>query len=31
MKTLEDMRKLLAQDNTEILPVQTEKLPTSGI
>jgi hypothetical protein len=31
MKTLEDMRRLLAQENTEILPAQTEKLPTSGI
>jgi len=31
MKTLEDMRKLLAQENTEILPAQTEKLPTSGV
>lgn len=28
MKTLEDMRKLLAQENTEILPAATEKLPT---
>jgi len=31
MKTLEDMRKLLAQENTEILPTQPENLPTSGI
>ena len=31
MKTLEDMRRLLAQENTEILPAQTEKLPTSGV
>lgn len=31
MKTLEDMRKLLAQENTEILPAQTEDLPTSGV
>ena len=30
MKTLDDMRKLLAQENTEILPAQTENLPTSG-
>ena len=30
MKTLEDMRKLLAQENTEILPTQTENLPTSS-
>ena len=31
MKTLEDMRSLLAQENTEILPTLTENLPTSGI
>jgi hypothetical protein len=31
MKTLEDMRKLLAQGNTEILPAPPENLPTSGI
>ena len=31
MKTLVDMRKLLAQENTEILPSQSENLPTSGI
>ncbi|MDH3613077.1 MAG: FHA domain-containing protein [Gammaproteobacteria bacterium] len=31
MKTLEDMRKLLAQENTEILPAPTENLPTSGV
>jgi len=31
MKTLEDMRKLLAQENTEILPAPPENLPTSGI
>jgi type II secretory pathway predicted ATPase ExeA/pSer/pThr/pTyr-binding forkhead associated (FHA) protein len=31
MKTLEDMRKLLAQENTETLPAQTENLPTSGV
>ena len=30
MKSLEDMRKLLAQENTELLPVATENLPTSG-
>ena len=30
MKTLEDMRKLLAQENTEVLPAATENLPTSG-
>ena len=30
MKTLEDMRKLLAQENTEILPAATENLPTSS-
>ena len=30
MKTLEDMRKLLAHENTEILPAQTENLPTTG-
>jgi type II secretory pathway predicted ATPase ExeA/pSer/pThr/pTyr-binding forkhead associated (FHA) protein len=31
MKTLEDMRRLLAQENTEILPTITENLPTSGV
>jgi type II secretory pathway predicted ATPase ExeA len=31
MKTLEDMRNLLAQENTEILPAHTENLPTSGV
>jgi len=31
MKTLEDMRGLLAQENTEILPTPTENLPTSGV
>lgn len=31
MKTLEDMRSLLAQENTEILPTATENLPTSGV
>jgi type II secretory pathway predicted ATPase ExeA len=30
MKTLSDMRKLLAEENTEILPAVTENLPTSG-
>ncbi|MDH3372572.1 MAG: FHA domain-containing protein [Gammaproteobacteria bacterium] len=30
MKTLEDMRRLLAQENTEVLPTQTENLPTSS-
>ena len=30
MRTLEDMRKLLAQENTEVLPAATEELPTSG-
>ncbi len=30
MKTLEDMRRLLAEENTEILPAATEDLPTSG-
>ena len=28
MKTLEDMRKLLAQENTALLPTMTEDLPT---
>lgn len=31
MKSLEDMRKLLAQENTQILPELTENLPTSGV
>jgi len=31
MKTMDDMRKLLAQENTEILPAPTENLPTSGV
>ncbi len=31
MKSLDDMRRLLAQENTEILPAATEDLPTSGI
>jgi type II secretory pathway predicted ATPase ExeA len=30
MKTLEDMRRLLAEENTETLPALDEKLPTSG-
>jgi len=29
MKTLDDMRSLLAQENTELLPVATENLPTT--
>jgi pSer/pThr/pTyr-binding forkhead associated (FHA) protein len=28
MKTLDDMRKLLAQENTDILPAAKEDLPT---
>ena len=28
MKTLDDMRKLLAQENTALLPIATEDLPT---
>jgi type II secretory pathway predicted ATPase ExeA len=31
MKSLDDMRKLLAQENTEILPAPPENRPTSGI
>lgn len=31
MKTLDDMRRLLAQENTEILPAATENLPTTGL
>ena len=31
MKSLDDMRRLLAEENTEILPAPTENLPTSGI
>lgn len=31
MKSLDDMRKLLAQENTAVLPAVTENLPTSGI
>jgi len=31
MKTLEDMRDLLAQENTETLPVATENAPTAGL
>jgi type II secretory pathway predicted ATPase ExeA len=30
MKSLQDMRKLLAQENTAILPTMTEDLPTYG-
>jgi type II secretory pathway predicted ATPase ExeA len=30
MKTLDDMRKLLAQENTALLPALTEDLPTYG-
>ena len=31
MKTLDDMRRLLAQENTEIMPAPTENLPTAGL
>ena len=31
MKTLDNMRDLLAQENTAVLPTQTENVPTSGI
>ncbi|MEM7431554.1 MAG: FHA domain-containing protein [Pseudomonadota bacterium] len=31
MKTLDDMRKLLARENTEIMPVPSENIPTSGL
>jgi len=31
MKSLDDMRRLLAQENTELLPSLTENLPTSGL
>lgn len=31
MKSLGDMRKLLAEENTQILPELTENLPTSGV
>ena len=31
MKTLDDMRNLLEQENTELLPAATENLPTSGL
>ena len=31
MKTLDDMRRLLAQENTEVLPSLTENLPTAGL
>ena len=30
MKTVEDMRKLLAQENTEILPSPPENMPSAG-
>jgi hypothetical protein len=30
MKTLDDMRNLLAQENTAMLPVPSENLPTYG-
>jgi pSer/pThr/pTyr-binding forkhead associated (FHA) protein len=30
MKTLEDMRKLLARENTELMPATSENLPTIG-
>ena len=30
MKTLDDMRNLLAQENTAILPVPSENVPTYG-
>jgi pSer/pThr/pTyr-binding forkhead associated (FHA) protein len=31
MKTLEDMRKLLTNENTQVIRTATENLPTSGI
>ena len=31
MKSLDDMRKILAQENTEVLPSVTENLPTAGL
>ncbi len=31
MKSLDDMRKLLARENTAVMPVQSENLPTSGL
>lgn len=31
MKTLDDMRSLLARENTEVMPIPTENLPTSGL
>jgi pSer/pThr/pTyr-binding forkhead associated (FHA) protein len=31
MKSLGDMRRLLAEENTELLPAVTENLPTSGV
>ena len=30
MKTLDDMRKLLARENTELLPAADEDLPNYG-
>jgi hypothetical protein len=30
MKTLDDMRNLLAQENTAMLPIPSENLPTYG-
>ena len=31
MRTLDDMRRLLAQENTEIMPAPTENLPTTNL
>ncbi len=31
MKTLDDMRSLLARENTEIMPIPSENVPTSGL
>jgi pSer/pThr/pTyr-binding forkhead associated (FHA) protein len=31
MKSLDDMRQLLARENTAMLPTLTENVPTSGI
>jgi hypothetical protein len=30
MKTLDDMRNLLAQENTAMLPIPSENVPTYG-
>jgi hypothetical protein len=30
MKTLEDMRELLAQENTAVMPTPSENVPTLG-